>query len=290
RHGHARRGLRPHRRDCRKGNEPETRKPDGKRRLTEVKNYRRQAALLAAPLFRMIIRKSKSEVEKMRAAGQIVARVLKQLSTMVVPGITTRDLDSEAERMIRDAGAYPTFKGYHGYPASICASINDEVVHGIPSKRKLREGDIIGIDCGATYQGYVGDSAVTVPVGSVSESVKRLLETTRQSLFQAIEKCQVGNRLGDVCNAVQSYVEPLGYSVVRNYCGHGIGRAMHEEPQVPNYGRAGTGPVLREGWVIAIEPMINLGRHDVKVLSDGWTVITMDGQPSAHFEHTVAIT
>jgi methionyl aminopeptidase len=238
----------------------------------------------------MIIRKSKTEIEKMRAAGQIVARVLKRLSAMVEPGITTRDLDHEAERMIRDAGAYPTFKGYHGYTASICASVNDEVVHGIPGKRKLREGDIIGIDCGATYQGYVGDSAVTVPVGNVSENVKRLMETTRLSLHKAIEKCKVGNRLGDVCNAVQAYVEPLGYSVVRNYCGHGIGRAMHEEPQVPNYGRAGTGPVLREGWVLAIEPMINLGRHDVKVLSDGWTVITMDGQPSAHFEHTVAIT
>lgn len=238
----------------------------------------------------MIIRKSKTEVEKMKSAGQIVARVLKELSGMVEPGITTRDLDNEAEKIIRDAGAYPTFKGYHGYPASICASINDEVVHGIPSNRKLREGDIIGIDCGATYQGYVGDSAVTVPVGNVSDKVKRLMETTRESLFKAIEQCRVGNRLGDVCNAVQAFVEPLGYSVVRNYCGHGIGRAMHEEPQVPNYGRPGTGPVLREGWVLAIEPMINLGRHDVKVLSDGWTVITMDGQPSAHFEHTVAIT
>jgi len=243
-----------------------------------------------APLFCMIIRKSKSEVEKMRAAGQIVARVLKRLSTMVVPGVTTRDLDFEAERMIRDAGAYPTFKGYHGYPASICASINDEVVHGIPSKRKLREGDIIGIDCGATYQGYVGDSAITVPVGNVSDSVKRLMETTRESLYKAIEKCQVGNRLGDVCNVVQSFVEPRGYAVVRKYCGHGIGRAMHEEPQVPNYGRLVMCLVLREGWVLALEPMINLGRHDVKVLSDGWTVITMDGQPSAHFEHTVAIT
>ncbi|HXG94091.1 MAG TPA: type I methionyl aminopeptidase [Blastocatellia bacterium] len=238
----------------------------------------------------MIIRKSKSEIEKMRQAGQIVARVLKHLSEMVQPGITTRDLDHEAERMIREAGAYPTFKGYHGYPASICASINDEVVHGIPSKRKLREGDIIGIDCGATYQGYVGDSAITVAVGRVSDEVKRLMEATRESLFRAIEKCYVGNRLGDVCNAVQSYVEPLGYSVVQNYCGHGIGRAMHEEPQVPNYGKPGTGPILREGWVLAIEPMVNLGRHDVKVLSDGWTVITMDGKPSAHFEHTVAIT
>jgi len=238
----------------------------------------------------MIIRKSKTEIERMRASGLIVARVLERLAEMVAPGVTTRDLDHEAEQMIVAAGAYPTFKGYHGYPSSICASINDEVVHGIPSKRKLRDGDIVGIDCGATYMGYVGDSAVTVPVGNVSEAVKRLMDATQKSLYKAIEKCRVGNRLGDVCNAVQSYVEPLGYSVVKNYCGHGVGRAMHEEPQVPNYGKPGTGPVLREGWVIAIEPMINLGHEDVKVLSDGWTVITLDGQPSAHFEHTVAIT
>lgn len=238
----------------------------------------------------MIIRKSKTEIEKMRIAGQIVARVLKRLSEMVEPGVTTRDLDLEAERMIRDAGAIPTFKGYHGYPASICASVNDEVVHGIPGNRRLREGDIIGIDCGATYQGYVGDAAVTVPVGNIRDDMWKLIGATRKSLYAAIEKCQVGNRLGDVCSAVQAYVEPLGYSVVKNYCGHGIGRAMHEEPQVPNYGRAGTGPILREGWVLAIEPMVNLGRDDVKVLSDGWTVITLDGRPSAHFEHTVAIT
>ena len=238
----------------------------------------------------MIIRKTRAEIEKMSYAGQIVARVLRRLSVMVEPGITTRELDFEAERMIREAGAYPTFKGYHGYPASICASINDEVVHGIPGNRKLREGDIIGIDCGATYQGYVGDSAVTVAVGPVSKDVVRLMEATRESLYKAIEKCRVGNRLGDVCNAVQAHVEPLGYSIVRNYCGHGIGRAMHEEPQVPNYGRPGTGPVLREGLVLAIEPMVNLGRHETKVLSDGWTVITLDGRPSAHFEHTVAIT
>jgi methionyl aminopeptidase len=238
----------------------------------------------------MIIRKSKKEIEKMRAAGLIVAQVLERLSAIVEPGITTRDLDREAERLIREAGAVPTFKGYHGYTASICTSINDEVVHGIPGNRRLREGDIIGIDCGATYLGYVGDAAVTVPVGKVSDEVIRLMKATRESLFEAIKRCQAGNRLGDVCNAVQSYVEPLGYSVVRNFCGHGIGRAMHEEPQVPNYGRPGTGPVLREGWVLAIEPMVNLGRHDVKVLSDGWTVITLDGRPSAHFEHTVAIT
>jgi len=238
----------------------------------------------------MIIRKSKSEIEKMRIAGGIVAAVLKRLSEMVEAGVTTLDLDHEAERMITGAGAYPTFKGYHGFPRSICASINDEVVHGIPGKRKLRDGDIISIDCGATYMGYVGDAAITVPVGSVGEPVKRLLEATQRSLYRAIDKCRIGNRLGDVCNAVQAYVEPLGFSVVKNYCGHGVGRAMHEEPQVPNYGKPGTGPVLREGLVIAIEPMINLGHEDVKVLSDGWTVITMDGQPSAHFEHTVAIT
>ena len=226
----------------------------------------------------------------MGQAGQIVAHVLERLSEMVGVGVTTRDLDGEAERMIRDAGAIPTFKGYNGFPASICTSVNDEVVHGIPSNRRLREGDIVGIDCGATYLGYVGDAAVSVAVGRVSEDVARLMKATRESLFAAISKCRVGNRLGDVCNAVQSYVEPLGYSVVRNYCGHGVGRAMHEEPQVPNYGKPGSGPVLREGWVIAIEPMINLGREDVKVLSDGWTVVTKDGRPSAHYEHTVAIT
>src|SRR6266498_1085849 len=196
----------------------------------------------------MIIRKSKAEIERMRSAGQIVGRVLKRLSEMVEPGVTTLDLDHEAERMIVGAGAYPTFKGYHGFPSSICASINDEVVHGIPGKRKLRDGDIVGIDCGATYMGYVGDAAVTVPVGnSISDDVRSLISATRKSLYVAIEKCRVGNRLGDVCHAVQAHVEPLGYSVVKNFCGHGVGRAMHEEPQVPNYGKPGTGPVLREG-------------------------------------------
>ena len=238
----------------------------------------------------MIIRKSKLEIERMRSAGKIVAQVLQKLSAMVEPGIATRDLDHEADKIIRDAGAIPTFKGYNGYPASICTSVNEEVVHGIPGKRKLRRGDIIGIDCGATYLGYVGDAAVTVPVGEVSKDIERLMEATRESLYQAISKCTVGNRLGDVSNAVQSYVEPLGYSVVQNYCGHGVGRAMHEEPQVPNYGKAGSGPYLRQGWVIAIEPMINLGKHETKQLSDGWTVVTLDGRPSAHFEHTIAIT
>jgi methionyl aminopeptidase len=238
----------------------------------------------------MIIRKSRAEIEKMRAAGRIVAAVLKELEAMVCPGITTKELDRAAERLIRDAGAIPTFKGYRGFPASICTSVNEEVVHGIPGNRKLKEGDIIGIDCGATYQGYVGDAAVTVPVGRVSPELERLIEAARIALHRAIEKCRVGNRLGDVSYAVQSYVEPLGYSVVRNYCGHGIGRQMHEDPQVPNYGKPGTGPRLREGLVIAIEPMINMGNYDVEVLSDGWTVVTVDRSPSAHFEHTVAIT
>jgi methionyl aminopeptidase len=238
----------------------------------------------------MVIRKSKVEIEKMRAAGQIVGQVLRRLTEMVEPGITTRDLDQEAERLIRAAGAYPTFKGYNGYPASICASVNEEIVHGIPGDRRLKEGDIIGIDCGATLQGYVGDSAVTVPVGKVSEEIQKLVDVTRQSLYEAIAKCHIGNHLGDVGYAVQSYVEPRGYSVVQNYCGHGIGRAMHEDPQVPNYGIPGKDRALREGWVIAIEPMINLGRHHTKQLKDGWTVVTVDGKPSAHFEHTVAIT
>jgi len=238
----------------------------------------------------MIIRKSRLEIERMRMAGQIVARVLKRLSDVAEPGITTLDLDQEAERMIVSAGAYPTFKGYNGYPRSICASINDEVVHGIPSKRKLSEGDIVGIDCGATYMGYVGDAAVTLPIGNVSDAAQRLLDATRQSLYRAIDKCQVGNRLGDVCYAVQSYVEPLGYSVVKNYCGHGVGRAMHEEPQVPNYWPGTPGPKLRVGNVFALEPMVNAGGRETKLMDDGWTVRTADGALSAHFEHTIAVT
>src|ERR1041384_3804388 len=191
----------------------------------------------------MIIRKSSFEIERMRVAGQIVARVLKRLSEIAEPVVTTLDLDSEAERMIVSAGASPTFKGYNGYPRSICASINDDVVHGIPSKRKREEGDVVVLYWGPPKRGCVGHAAVTLPIGNVGEPIKRLLDATRQSLYHAIDKCQVGNRLGDVCYSVQSYVEPLGYSVVKNYCGHGVGRAMHEEPQVPNYGKPGTGPV-----------------------------------------------
>ena len=226
----------------------------------------------------------------MRRAGLIVAETLRELRGMVEPGITTNQLDSHAEKKIRSAGAYPTFKHYRKFPASICASVNDEVVHGIPSERKLREGDIIKLDCGATLDGYVGDAAITVPVGHISPEIENLLEVTRTSLFRAMEKMVPGNRLYDVSYAVQEYVEDNGYSIVRDFCGHGIGKQMHEDPQVPNYGRPGTGPKLKEGWVLAIEPMVNFGTHEVKVLEDGWTVRTKDGKASSHFEHTIAVT
>ena len=238
----------------------------------------------------MVIRKSRSEIDKMRRAGQGVAETLRDLRRLVEPGVSTMDLDAYAEKRIRSAGAIPTFKGYHGYPSSICASVNDEVVHGIPSGRVLKDGDLIKIDCGATLDGYVGDAAISVPVGKVSEEVEKLAEATRESLFRAVEKMVPGNRLYDVSHAVQEYVEALGYSVVREYCGHGIGQRMHEDPQVPNYGRPGTGPALKEGWVLAIEPMVNLGGHQVKVDADGWTVRTRDGSFSSHYEHTIAIT
>jgi methionyl aminopeptidase len=238
----------------------------------------------------MVIRKSRSEIEKMRRAGMIVGETLSTLRKMVEAGVTTRDLDAAAEKMIRAAGAIPTFKGYHGYPASICASVNDEVVHGIPSPRKLKDGDLIKLDCGATLDGYVGDAAISVEVGKVTPEVEALVNATQESLFRAMEKMVPGNRLFDVSYAVQEYVEALGYSVVREYCGHGIGQKMHESPQVPNYGRPGTGPVLKEGWVLAIEPMVNLGRHQVDVDADGWTVRTRDGSFSSHWEHTIAVT
>jgi methionyl aminopeptidase len=241
----------------------------------------------------MIITKSHAEIEKMYRAGQLVGHLLRELVEMVKPGITTLELDEYAERRIRSAKAIPTFKGYRGYPYSICTSVNEQVVHGFPSNRRLKEGDIISIDCGATLDGYVGDSALTVPVGEISEEAGKLIAVTEESLYRAIEQMRVGNRLYDVSYAVQSFVEPLGYTVVRDFCGHGIGTAMHEDPQVPNYapsGRPGTGPRLREGWVLAIEPMVNIGTHKVRIEKDGWTVTTIDGKLSAHFEHTIAIT
>jgi methionyl aminopeptidase len=238
----------------------------------------------------MIIGKSKRELEKMRAAGQLVGKVLQHLRELVEPGITTMDLDRVAEKMIRDAGALPTFKGYHGFPYSICASVNEQIVHGFPSDYKLKDGDIFSIDCGATLEGFVGDSATTVPVGNVSDAWLKLVRVTEECLERAIQKCWPGNHLGDIGWAVQEHAEAHGYSVVRDYVGHGIGRRMHEDPQIPNYGRPGLGPKIKAGYVFAIEPMVNLGSHYTKLLSDGWTVVTMDGQPSAHVEHTIAIT
>lgn len=238
----------------------------------------------------MIVLKSPREIEIMREAGQIVYEVHQELAKAVVPGVTTGDLDSLAERLIRKAGGVPTFKGYHGFPASICASVNEEVVHGIPGSRRLHEGDIIAIDLGVTYKGYVGDSAYTHPVGKVSPDTELLLEVTRVSLEKAIEQCYPGKRLGDLGHAVQHHAEAYGMGVVRDYVGHGIGARMHESPQIPNFGLSGTGALLRSGMVLAIEPMVNGGTWEVKTLSDNWTVVTLDRKYSAHFEHTVAIT
>jgi len=238
----------------------------------------------------MIIGKSKRELEKMRAAGQLVGKVLQTLREMVEPGITTMELNTVAEKMIRDAGALPTFLGYNGFPYSICASVNEQIVHGFPSNYQLKEGDIFSIDCGATLEGFVGDSATTVPVGKVNEEWLKLIRVTEECLQRAIQQCRVGNHLGDIGWAVQEHAEAHGYSVVRDYVGHGIGRRMHEDPQIPNYGRPGLGPKIKAGYVFAIEPMVNLGSHYTKLLADGWTVVTLDGQPSAHVEHTIAIT
>jgi len=227
----------------------------------------------------------------MRAAGRLVGEVLTALTAKVAPGVTTAELDEVAERLITSAGAVPAFKGYHGYPASICASINDEVIHGIPSGRRvLLEGDIISIDVGASLEGYYGDSAVTLPVGQVSEEAATLLRVTEESLYKAIDKARPGARVSDIGHAVQQHVESYGFSVVREFVGHGIGQRMHEEPQVPNYGEPGRGPRLAEGMVLAIEPMVNAGKPAVKVLADGWTAVTRDKSLSAHFEHTVAVT
>ena len=227
----------------------------------------------------------------MRAAGRLVGEVLTELTARVAPGVTTAVLDEIAEEMIRDAGAIPAFKGYHGYPATICASINEEVIHGIPSGRRiLNEGDVVSIDVGASLDGYYGDSAVTLPVGAVSEQAATLLRVTEESLYKAIERVRVGGRISDIGHAVQHHVEAYGFSVVREFVGHGIGQRMHEEPQVPNYGEPGRGPRLAEGMVLAIEPMVNAGKPAVKVLADGWTAVTRDSSLSAHFEHTVAVT
>ena len=226
----------------------------------------------------------------MREAGRITARALRLVGGHVRPGVTTGELDRVAEQAIREEGAVPAFLGYHGFPASICTSLNSQVVHGIPGKVRLREGDIISIDIGAIHEGYYGDSASTFAVGQVSDVAQRLMDATRRSLEAGIAACEPDRHLYDVSNAVQTVAEGAGFSIVRGYVGHGIGQAMHEEPNVPNYGPAGKGPVLKEGMVFAIEPMVNAGDAAVESLDDGWTVVTRDGSLSAHFEHTVAVT
>ena len=228
----------------------------------------------------------------MRRSGQIVRQVLEYVKAMVKPGITTMDLELAASKKIEELGAKPAFKGYYDYPCVLCTSVNSEVIHGIPSeKRALKEGDIVSIDCGVVLDGFYGDAAITVAVGSgLKPELQKLLDVTRDSLYRAIEKVRIGNTVGDVGAAVQQHVEANGFSVVREFVGHGIGTRLHEEPQVPNYGSAGHGARLREGMVLAIEPMVNAGKPDVKVLDDKWTAVTQDGSYSAHFEHCVAVT
>ncbi|HXX28806.1 MAG TPA: type I methionyl aminopeptidase [Terriglobales bacterium] len=239
-----------------------------------------------------IVCKSTAEIEKMRRSGRIVRQVLDYMGTLVAPGITTMGLERAAEQRIRDLGAKPAFKGYYDYPCVLCTSVNEEIVHGIPSdKRVLQAGDIVSVDCGVVLDGYYGDAAVTLPVGDcVSEEIRKLLDVTEASLYRAIQQARIGNALGDVSAAVQEHVEANGFSVVREFVGHGIGTKLHEEPQVPNFGTRGHGTRLREGMVLAIEPMVNSGKPGTRVLEDKWTAVTADGSASAHFEHCVAVT
>jgi methionyl aminopeptidase len=234
--------------------------------------------------------KSATQIEHMRAAGRILVEAFRMCRDLVKPGVSTLEIDREVEALIRGRKAKPAFKGYRGYPATICASINEEVVHGIPApKRRLREGDIIGLDLGAIVEGYYADAAVTLPVGEISDEARRLLDVTRESLDHAIAQCRPGNRIGDVGAAVQRHVEEAGFGVVRAFVGHGIGRALHEDPQIPNFGEPGRGPRLRPGMVLALEPMVTMGHWEVRVLADRWTAVTADGSLAAHFEHTVAV-
>lgn len=238
----------------------------------------------------MIVIKSPNEIELMADAGKIVAEVHELLRERIKPGITTIELDEIAERHIKGCGAEPSFKGYGGFPSSICASVNEQVVHGFPSKRALEEGDIISLDIGAYYKGYHGDAAKTHGVGNISAEDKRLIEVTRQSFYEGLKFAKVGFRLSDMSHAVQAYVEENGFSVVRDFVGHGVGASLHEDPQIPNYGPPGKGVRLQEGMVLALEPMVNAGSYHVRVLGDGWTAVTVDGKKSAHYEHTIAIT
>ncbi|CAN5705165.1 type I methionyl aminopeptidase [soil metagenome] len=243
----------------------------------------------------MIIAKSQKDLEKMRAVGELIATVRETLRGMVEPGITSLDLNATAEKLMRDAGAIPTFIGYkpHGmvpFPFAICASVNEQIVHGFSTDIPLKDGDIISIDMACTLDGFVGDTATTIPVGEISDELKQLIRVTEECLEKAIDQCRPNKRVGDIGWAVQSHAEPYGYGIVRDYTGHGIGRRMHEAPQIPNYGRQGTKENIRAGYCFALEPMLNLGTHETKTLADKWTVVTLDGKASAHAEHTVAIT
>jgi len=238
----------------------------------------------------MIILKSPEEIKRMSRACVIVAEVLRALEGIVKPGISTKEIERFVEKMVLDRGAVPAFKGYRNYPASVCTSVNDQVVHGIPSSVALNEGDIVSIDLGVYLDGFYGDAAVTLPVGKVNPPAEKLIRVTKEALALGIERARPGNRVSDISHAIQRHVEANGFSVVRSFVGHGIGRSLHEEPQVPNFGEPGHGPRLREGMTLAIEPMVNAGSYEVSVLDDGWTAVTVDGSLSAHYEHTVAIT
>ncbi len=238
----------------------------------------------------MIVCRSKAEIDKLRRVNQLVGRILAELRSMAQPGVTTEEIDAFAEAQVLAAGAEPAFKGYHGYPNTVCLSVNEQVVHGIPSSRRLVEGDVLSIDMGAKLDGFFGDSAVTVPIGHVAPHAATLLKVTEEALFQGIDAVKPGARVSDIGAAVQRHVEAHGFSVVREFVGHGIGSSLHEEPQIANYGPGGRGPRLSEGMVLAIEPMVNVGEPAVKVLADNWTAVTRDGSLSAHFEHTVVVT
>ncbi len=251
-----------------------------------------KAFLLGKP---MIVAKSQKDMEKMRAVGELIAEVRETLRSMVAPGVTTLELNAQAEKMMRDAGAIPTFIGYKPrgmspFPFAICASANEQIVHGFSTDVPLKEGDIISLDMACTLEGFVGDTATTIPVGEIGDDLKQLIRVTEECLDKAIAECRPGKRVGDIGHAVQSHAEPYGYGIVRDYTGHGIGRQMHEAPQIPNYGRPGTREKIRAGYCFAIEPMLNMGTGETKTLDDGWTVVTRDGKPSAHAEHTIAVT
>ena len=238
----------------------------------------------------MIVCKSSSEIEKLKKSNHIVSLILEELRKSVKPGVTTLELDQLAEKLIRKHDCIPAFKGYRNYPACLCISVNEQIVHGIPGNRKLQNGDIVSLDLGVKCDGFYGDAAITVPVGEVSPESQKLIDITKEALYLGIEKARAGNRLSDISHAIQTWVEKHGFSVVRDFVGHGIGKNLHEEPQIPNFGKPGFGPRLRKGMVLALEPMVNAGGHEIKILDDGWTAVTADGSRSAHFEHSVAVT